>query len=63
MNTAPPFCPAIYGNRHTLPSPTAEPAVASITPSLLPKLPLSIIVFTADYADISYELCTMNYAL
>jgi hypothetical protein len=41
INTAPPFWPAIYGNRHILPKPTADPAVARITPSLLPKLALS----------------------
>jgi hypothetical protein len=41
INTAPPFCPVIYGKRHIFPNPTAEPAVAKITPSLLPKLALS----------------------
>jgi hypothetical protein len=41
INTAPPFCPAIYGKRHIFPKPTADPAVARITPSLLPKLALS----------------------
>jgi hypothetical protein len=40
MNAAPPFCPVMNGKRHTLRSPTAEPAVARIIPNLLPKLPL-----------------------
>lgn len=41
MNAAPPYSPVMYGKRQTLPSPTAEPAVASITPSFVPKLALS----------------------
>ena len=42
IKAAPPFWPAIYGNRHTLPRPTAEPAVARMMPILLPKFALSI---------------------
>ena len=30
--------------RHTFPNPTADPAVAKITPSLLPKLALSSVI-------------------
>ena len=40
MNAAPPFCPVVNGNLHILPSPTAEPAVASTSPILEPKFPL-----------------------
>ena len=32
MNAPPPFCAAVPGNRRKLPSPTAEPATARITP-------------------------------
>lgn len=32
MKAAPPFCPVSMGKRHTFPSPTAEPAAASIAP-------------------------------
>jgi hypothetical protein len=45
IKAAPPFSPVIYGKRHTLPNPTAEPAVARITPSLLPKFALSSDIF------------------
>src|SRR5690606_39040682 len=34
MNAAPPFSPARYENRHTLPSPIAEPTVARRKPRL-----------------------------
>lgn len=40
MNAAPPLWPVIYGKRQILPRPTAEPAVANITPNLLPKFTL-----------------------
>ena len=55
-NAPPPCSPASYGNRHILPSPTAEPTVAAITPifvtncALFPIsffLPLSFLVKTS----------------
>ena len=39
MKAAPPFCPAMNGNLQMLPSPTALPAVARITP-IFPKFAL-----------------------
>ena len=45
MKAAPPSCPVIYGNRHILPKPTAEPAVARITPILVPNFPLCSIIY------------------
>jgi hypothetical protein len=45
MYDAPPFSPAIYGKRHMFPNPTAEPAVARISPNVFLKFALS---------DISY---------
>src|ERR1043165_2819322 len=36
MNAPPPFAAAVPGKRRKLPSPTAEPATARMTPSLLP---------------------------
>jgi hypothetical protein len=43
IKAAPPFSPVVVGKRHILPSPTAEPAVASISPSLDAKLFLETI--------------------
>ena len=37
MKAAPPPSPTIYGKRHMLPSPMAEPAIAIITAKRLPK--------------------------
>jgi hypothetical protein len=37
MKAAPPLWPAMNGKRQTLPSPTAEPAVAKMIPILLAK--------------------------
>lgn len=37
--TAPPFCPARYGNRQMLLKPIAEPVAAKIKPSLPEKCP------------------------
>jgi hypothetical protein len=34
----PPFSPTTYGNLQMFPKPIADPAVAAITPNLLPKL-------------------------
>ena len=56
IKAAPPFSPAIYGNRHTLPKPMAEPAVASITPILLPNFALSC----CDISIFSL-ICLQNY--
>ena len=44
INAAPPCEPVSVGKRHTLPSPTAEPAAARMMPSLLPKLFLFSII-------------------
>ena len=49
MKAAPPFSPVIYGNRHTLPKPTADPAVARITPILLPKFALYSFIYKITY--------------
>ncbi len=43
-NTAPPFCPARYGNRQMLLRPMADPVAASIKPRRPVKLPLLDIV-------------------
>src|SRR5687767_12047418 len=37
MNAPPPCCAAVPGKRRKLPSPTAEPATARITPSRVPQ--------------------------
>jgi hypothetical protein len=42
MNAAPPFSPTSEGKRQRLPRPTAEPAMATKAPNLLPKLSLAI---------------------
>ena len=42
MKAAPPFSPTRYGKRQRLPRPTAEPAMATRAPNLLPKLSLDI---------------------
>lgn len=49
MNAAPPFCPVVNGNLHILPSPTAEPAVASTRPILEPKFPLLFIILHSSF--------------
>jgi hypothetical protein len=48
MKAAPPFSPVIVGKRHTLPSPTAEPAVARTMPKRLPKFALLSIAFLVN---------------
>ena len=40
MNAAPPYSPTIYGNLQRLPSPIADPAIASTAATLLPKFSL-----------------------
>jgi hypothetical protein len=44
MNAAPPYSPTIYGKRHILPSPIADPAMAMMKVKELPKCSL----FAAD---------------
>ena len=48
MYEAPPFSPAMYGKRQTLPRPTADPAVASIIPNVFLKFALSDIINLVD---------------
>ena len=55
MNAAPPSWPVIYGNRHTLPRPTAEPAVASTAPNLVAKPALELLLIVLDYAELVEE--------
>ena len=58
MKAAPPSCPVIYGNRHILPKPTAEPAVARITPILVPNFPLCSIInilFSLFFSQILFD--------
>ncbi len=55
MNAAPPSWPVIYGKRHTLPRPTAEPAVARTAPNLVAKPALELLLIVLDYAELVEE--------
>jgi hypothetical protein len=44
--TAPPFCPARYGNRQMLLNPMAEPVAARIKPSCPEKFPRLAILWS-----------------
>ena len=55
MNAAPPSWPVMYGKRHTLPRPTAEPAVASTAPNLVAKPALELLLMVLDYAELVEE--------
>ena len=57
---APPFSPVSYGNRHILPSPTAEPAAAAINPILLVKPALPYLDVLRDVRQ-AYDLPLAAY--
>ena len=48
IKAAPPFWPVINGNRHIFPNPTADPAVAKTIASLLPNVPLLLMLYQSE---------------
>ena len=51
-NAPPPLTPASYGNRHMLPSPTAEPTVVAIAPSRVAKCARFSVIFFEMWFDV-----------
>ena len=49
MKAAPPYSPAMYGNRQMFPRPMADPAMAIMTANLPPKVSLSVAIFVVRF--------------